>query len=195
MPELDAFLNATAQEQVDLFDSRVVQSIEGGIKTAGRRRCVHGERLLHQAQEHRRAGPRGRERGHSPGSSGPRLTNRSYGAEVEGVVIPLPGLQFQGNVTVLKAELGGGIDSLAHSSGGGWQVVPTHLGNLAALYSPAGARGLQLKADWHWVGSRFSEDPLTRPADNPAILPFYNYFNFGVGFDLPAPARGSTSIC
>ena len=64
-------------------------------------------------------------------------------------------------------------------------MVPTNLGNLAALYSPAAARALQFKADWHWVGKRFSEDPLTRPEANPAILPFYNYFNFGVGFDIP----------
>ncbi len=33
MPALDDFLNASAQEQVDLFDSREVQSIEGGVKT------------------------------------------------------------------------------------------------------------------------------------------------------------------
>ena len=33
MPALDELLNASAQEQVDLFDSREVQSIEGGVKT------------------------------------------------------------------------------------------------------------------------------------------------------------------
>ena len=34
MPALDEFLNAAAQEQVDLFDSREVQSVEGGVKDA-----------------------------------------------------------------------------------------------------------------------------------------------------------------
>jgi hypothetical protein len=63
-------------------------------------------------------------------------------------------------------------------------VVPIHLGNLSAIYSAPRGAGLQLKADWHWVGSRFSEDPVTRPADNPAILPFYNYFNIGAGFAI-----------
>ena len=32
MPALDEFLNATAEEQVDLFESREVQSVEGGVK-------------------------------------------------------------------------------------------------------------------------------------------------------------------
>jgi outer membrane receptor protein involved in Fe transport len=184
MPELDALLNATAQEQVNLFDSRVVQSVEGGVKTqvGGAAFTVNGfytklKNIVGQGLEV--------VNGVTQWVIRPSLDQRSYGAEVEGVVNPLPGLQLQGNVTVLKAELGGGIDSLAQFIGRRVQVVPTNLGNLAALYSPAGARGLQLKADWHWVGSRFSEDPLTRPAVNPAILPFYNYFNFGVGFDLP----------
>ena len=34
MPALDEFLNATAQAQVDLFDSREVQSGEVGVKYA-----------------------------------------------------------------------------------------------------------------------------------------------------------------
>ncbi len=32
MPALDEFLNATAEQQVDLFESREVQSVEGGVK-------------------------------------------------------------------------------------------------------------------------------------------------------------------
>ena len=36
MPALDEFLQAQAQEQVDLFDSREVQSVEGGVKYAQR---------------------------------------------------------------------------------------------------------------------------------------------------------------
>jgi hypothetical protein len=60
------------------------------------------------------------------------------------------------------------------------------LGNVAALYTvPNTNSGLQFKADWHWVGERFSEDPLTRSETDPATLPFYNYFNFGAGFAIP----------
>ena len=32
MPALDEFLNATAEQQVDLFESKEVQSVEGGVK-------------------------------------------------------------------------------------------------------------------------------------------------------------------
>jgi len=58
------------------------------------------------------------------------------------------------------------------------------IGNLAAFYSPQAAAGLQFKADWHFVGSRLTEGPLTR-VDN-TELPSYNYFNFGAGFAIPA---------
>jgi hypothetical protein len=108
--------------------------------------------------------------------------NRSFGAEVEAVLTPVEGLLLQGNVTLLKAELGAGADTL---EGRRLAVVPTNLGNLAALYTVPNTPGLQLKADWHWVGKRFSEDPLTRPEANPAELPFYNYFNFGAAIAIP----------
>ena len=55
MPALDEFLNATAEQQVDLFDSSEVQSVEGGVKGFVGPIGIHRERLLHQAQEHRRA--------------------------------------------------------------------------------------------------------------------------------------------
>jgi iron complex outermembrane recepter protein len=184
MPALDDFLNANAQEQVDLFDSRDVRSIEGGVKTDLGRAAVTVNGFYTDLKN---VVGQGLEvvNGVTTWVIRNQPTNRSYGAEVEAVLSPVPGLQIQGNVTVLKAELGGGVDSLAQFVGRRLQVVPTNLGNLSAIFSPAAVVGLQLRADWHWVGSRFSEDPLTRPAVNPAILPFYNYFNFGVGFDIP----------
>ena len=42
---------------------------------------------------------------------------------------------------------------------------------------------LQLRADWHWVGARLTESPLTRVDDTE--LPFYNYFNFGASLAIP----------
>jgi len=184
MPELDALLNAAAQEQVNLLDSREVQSIEGGIKTqlGGAAVTLNGfytklKNIVGQGLE--TVG------GVTTWVIRPSPDQRSYGVEVEAVVIPVEGLQLQGNATVLKAELGGGVDSLAQFTGLRLAVVPTNLGNVAAIYSVPRAGGLQLKADWHWVGSRFSEDPLTRPATNPAMLPSYNYFNFGAGFAIP----------
>jgi iron complex outermembrane recepter protein len=184
MPALDDFLNASAQEQVDLFDSRDVRSIEGGVKTDLGRASVTVNGFYTDLKN---VVGQGLEvvNGVTTWVIRNQPTNRSYGAEIEAVVSPIEGLQLQGNVTLLKAELGGGVDSLEQFVGRRLAVVPTNLGNLSALYSPASARSLELRADWHWVGKRFSEDPLTRPEDNPAILPFYNYFNFGVGFDIP----------
>jgi outer membrane receptor protein involved in Fe transport len=185
MPELDSFLQAAAQEQVDLFDSRVVQSIEGGVKSqiGPAAFAVNGfytklKNIVGQGLEV--------VNGVTTWVIRPNPDQRSYGVEAEVVVVPVAGLQLQGNATVLKAELGSNIDSLKQFAGRRLSVVPTHLGNVAALYTvPNMTAGLQLKADWHWVGKRFSEDPLTRSATNPAILPFYNYFNFGAGFAIP----------
>ena len=58
--------------------------------------------------------------------------------------------------------------------------VPTAVGNLAAIWSPGRAAGLQLKADWHYVGGRLTEAPRDRITG--IELPDYNYFNFGVGY-------------
>ena len=40
-----------------------------------------------------------------------------------------------------------------------------------------------VRADWHWVGSRFTDDAVTWVLDTK--LPFYNYFNFGAGIAIP----------
>jgi hypothetical protein len=57
---------------------------------------------------------------------------------------------------------------------------------VAATFSPPALRELQLVADFHWVGSRFSEDAVRRNLDIPAaILPSYNYFNFGASYRIP----------
>jgi outer membrane receptor protein involved in Fe transport len=109
--------------------------------------------------------------------------NRSYGAEVEAIVAPIPGLQFQGSATFLKAELGGGVDSLARFKGARLGNTPKHLGNLAAIFSPQTFTNLELRADFHWVGSRLVEGPLTRVAD--VQLPAYGYFNFGASLGIP----------
>jgi iron complex outermembrane receptor protein len=109
--------------------------------------------------------------------------NRSYGAEVEAVAVPFEGLQLQGSATFLQAELGGGVDSLQAFVGTRLAGVPSNLGNVVALYTVPRTNGFQLRADWHWVGSRFSESPLTRV--DQTQLPFYNYFNFGAAIGVP----------
>ena len=96
---------------------------------------------------------------------------------------PTPGLLLQGSATILKAELGGGVDSLVRFKGERLAVVPNHLGNLAATFSPPAFSDFQVRADWHWVGARLTESPLTRVDDTE--LPFYSYFNFGASIGIP----------
>ncbi|HEX3276806.1 MAG TPA: TonB-dependent receptor [Gemmatimonadales bacterium] len=185
MPELDFLLNAAAQEQVNLAEAKQVQAIEGGVKTQMGRWALTLNGFFTKLKK---ITGQGLEvvNGVTTWVIRSSPDNQSYGAEVEAVVSPVEGLQLQGNATVLKAELAGGVDSLARFKGRRIAVAPTNLGNVTAIYSvPRSNLGLQFKADWHWVGARFSEDPVTRPETNPAILPFYNYFNFGVGFALP----------
>jgi len=103
----------------------------------------------------------------------PSPENKSYGTEIELVATPAQGLQLLGSATILKAELGTGAGADIGSRISG---VPTSIANAAALYS---IRGLQLKADWHWVDKR--------PVDVKAgvTLPSYNYFNLGAAYALP----------
>jgi len=177
MPALDEFLNATAEQQVNLFKSREVQSVEGGIKgfvgpigfTVGgfwtKLKNIVSQGLVIGAG------------GQSQWIIVPSPENKSYGAEIELVATPYRGLQILGVATILKAELGTGAGADIGSRISG---VPTSIANAAALYS---IRGLQLKADWHWVDRRPS---VTVTATQPAApsLPAYNYFNFGAGYSL-----------
>jgi iron complex outermembrane recepter protein len=173
MPALDDFLNATAEQQVALFESKQVQSVEGGVKgfvgpvgfTVGgfwtKLKNVVSQGLIIDPVT-----------GGSVWIIQPSPENKSYGAEVELVATPLPGLQLLGAGTFLKAALGTGAGADIGSRIAG---VPTSIANVAALYS---VRDLQLKADWHWVDRR-----PTAITAGPS-LPAYNYFNLGAGYAL-----------
>ncbi len=185
MPALDEFLNATSPEQVALFDSREVQAAELGFKFATGRVAVTINGFYTKLKN---ITGQGAVLDPVSGATTWRITsdpeNRSFGTEIEAFVSPLEGLQLVGSGTILKAELGGGVDSLARFVGLRLGGVPTTIGNLAAIYSPQRAAGLQFKADWHWVGSRLIDRPQDRVVDNK--LPSYNYFNFGVGLAIPS---------
>jgi outer membrane receptor protein involved in Fe transport len=188
MPALDEFLNATAQDQVDLFGARQVQSVEGGVKYAASRVAVTVNafytKLKNIIGQGARLDP-------VTGATIWEITtdpeNKSIGAEVEAFVSPIEGLQLIGSGTILQAELGKGAPAKMNDStpliskiiGG----VPPVIGNLAAIYSPQRAAGLQFKADFHYVGWRYTERPQERFTRTK--LPSYNYFNFGVGFAIP----------
>jgi iron complex outermembrane receptor protein len=185
MPALDEFLNATAQEQVDLFDSRQVISVEGGVKYATGRVGVTVNGFWTKLKNIVSQGlVIDSVTGGSTWITKSSPENRSYGAEVEAFVSPVEGLQLVGSGTFLRAELGAGAGADIGSLING---VPKAIGNLAAYYSPRSVSSLQFKADWHFVGSRVTTNPIGRTADNP--LPAYNYFNFGAGLSLASGAR------
>jgi outer membrane receptor protein involved in Fe transport len=176
MPALDEFLNATAAAQVDLFDSRVVKTVEGGVKgvVGPLGFTVNGfyTKLTNIVSQGAVV---------DPGTGGTTWIivtspeNNSYGAEVELVANPAEGLRVFGNGTFLRAELGTGAGADIGSRING---VPASIGNLAAEYTVPRS-GFQLKADWHWVGSRPVDQTLG------ISLPTYSYFNFGAGYLLP----------
>ena len=185
MPALDELLEAQSQAQVDLFDAREVQSVEGGVKTRLGRLAftVNGfyTYLANQISQGAEVVD-----GRTTWVIRESPDNRSYGAELEAIVSPFTGLQVQGSATLLQAEVAGGVDSLARIEGERLGNTPEYLGNLAAIFSPQRLENLELRADFHFVGSRFVEGPQTRPLDAPAAeLPAYTYFNFGASLTVP----------
>jgi hypothetical protein len=94
----------------------------------------------------------------------------------------VPSLLLQGSGTFLRAELGSGAGADIGSLING---VPKVIGNFAATYTLSGARGLAVRGDWHFVGSRFVDEKVG------TTLPAYSYFNFGASYTLPS---GSSTI-
>jgi outer membrane receptor protein involved in Fe transport len=176
MPALDEYLNATAQAQVDLFDSREVLAGELGVKYASGQYGVtlNGfyTKLKNIISQGAVVDPV------SGATTWTILTDpelRSYGAEVEAFASPVEGLQLMGTGTFLEAEFASGADIGSRLNG-----PPQTVGNLAVIYSPRRVAGLQFKGDWHHVGSRFADRAVG------TTLPAYNYFNFGVGLAFPS---------
>jgi outer membrane receptor protein involved in Fe transport len=173
MPALDEFLNAQAEAQVALFDSREVRNFEAGVKyaTSGFGLAVNGF-----FTDLRNIVGQGAVTDTATGRTIWIITtspeNRSYGAELEVSGTPYEGLQFLASATVLKAELGSG----AGADIGSWiNGVPPVIGNISASYTFS---KLRLMGDWHYVARRYSDFASgTR-------LPQYNYFNFGLGYVL-----------
>ena len=175
MPALDEFLQAQAQQQVNLFESREVQSYEAGVKGVTSMfgytldgfytilKNVVNQGLVIDSVT-----------GRSTWVIQPQPQNKAYGAEAELVANPFSGLQLLGSGTWLRAELGSGAGAQVGARLNG---VPASLGNLSGTYTIGQFRAL---ADWHWVGSRFV-DITTGIA-----LPAYNYFNFGLSYLFPA---------
>jgi iron complex outermembrane receptor protein len=176
MPALDEFLQASAQQQVDLFESREVRSVEGGIKgvTGMFGFTVNGfyTKLTNIVSQGLQIDSI---TGQSVWTIATSPENDSYGVELELLATPIQGLQLLGSGTFLKAELGSGAGADIGSRING---VPASIGNLSANYSFM--RRARATADWHWVGSRFVDVAAG------ISLPSYNYFNFGFAYMFPA---------
>jgi len=174
MPALDEFLQAAAQQQVNLFESRQVQSYEAGVKgvTGPLAFTVNGfyTKLTHVVSQGLVIDSI---TGQSTWIIVPSPENRSYGAEIELLATPIQGLQLLGSGTFLRAELGSGAGADIGSRLNG---VPASIGNLSASYNFS---RLRATADWHWVASRFVDIAVG------TALPSYNYFNFGLAYKLP----------
>jgi outer membrane receptor protein involved in Fe transport len=186
MPALDEFLNAAAQQQVDLFESRVVWSGEGGVKgvvgplgfTVGgfytQLKNIVSQGLVIDSVT-----------GRSTWIVAFSPENKSYGAEVELTANPFEGLNLYGSGTFLTAKLGSGAGADIGSRING---VPTSIGNLSATYDVPNSGGLRLSGDWHWVGSRFVDVTVGTE------LPQYSYFNFGASYSLRQGTRLDVNV-
>ncbi len=173
MPALDEFLNASAEQQVDLFAPRHVYSGEGGVKYASRRIGVtlDGFYLLLKNIVGQGAvvDPN---TGATTWITTTSPENKAYGTELEFSAIAADRLHLLASGTLLKAELGSG----AGADIGSWlNGVPPVIGNVSGTYDIG---ELQLKGDVHYVGKRWS-DYKARNA-----LPAYNYENFGAQYHI-----------
>jgi iron complex outermembrane receptor protein len=181
MPALDEFLVASAQAQVQLFEPRRTNSVEGGVKYASRRFgvTVNGfwTRLKNIVGQGAVVDP---VTGATVWEIRTSPENRSYGVEVEVSAQAIEGLTLLANGTVLKAELGTG----AGADIGSWiNGVPPVIGNVAATYAIG---NLSLLGDLHYVGRRFSADEEAGVPRN--RLPAYAYANFGASLQIPGQA-------
>jgi iron complex outermembrane recepter protein len=183
MPALDEFLVASAQGQVEAFEPKRTNTIEGGVKYS--RGFVGGTLNAFYTQLKRIT------------SQGAVVVNgqtvwilqhsndqRSKGVEAELSLRPIEGLQLQGSGTWLRAEVGSCKGQGCPAPGAGADVgslingVPKVIGNFAATYALMGAR---LTGDWHYVGKRTTDLTIFD-------LGAYNYFNFGAS----VPLQGTT---
>jgi outer membrane receptor protein involved in Fe transport len=188
MPALDEFLDAQAQDQVDIFEARRTLMGEGGIKFSSPRLgfTVNGfwGELTNIVGQGLEVDP---VTGNTVWRTRNSPDNRSYGAEIELSASPTPGLNFLGAGTFLKTET---IEAAgaALTAGG----VPSSLANLSATYTIS---GLTFLADWHFVGSRDLVDANYDPATGKFTrynvvgeLKAYNYLNLGASYKIPGQA-------
>ncbi len=186
MPALDEFLNASAEQQVDLFTSKRNYTGEVGVKHAGDYLGVTADGFYTILKN---IVSQGLVTDPNTGQSiwiiqtNPEVS--SYGVEVEAQGrLPHSGLGALTNWTYLRAVYAScppGPSGCPTGADVGTLIagVPPVIGNLTVTYDFPVA--LRLDGDWHYVARRCSN------ANNCANqLPGYSYFNFGAQYRLPA---------
>lgn len=193
MPALDEFIDAQAQQQVDVFGPRRTMIGELGIKHASQRSGVAAtafySKLTHQVGQGLVT-----ILGKTAWVSLPTPDVSSFGVELEGSVAPSRELSVLGSATVLKAQYATCPDSTATAPaqkcpafttvGTRTTGVPTVIGNLSATYNTHS--GIAFVGDWHFVSSRFNDTPDSASKRN--TLPAYNYANVAATYTLPGKA-------
>lgn len=190
MPALDEFIDAAAQQQVDVFGPRRTIIGEFGVKHASRRSGVAAN-VFYSKLSHQVGQGLVTILGKTAWVSLPTPDVASFGLEAEASVAPSSAVSLMGSATVLKAEYATCPDSTATSPaqkcpafttvGTRTTGVPTVIGNLAATYTTHS--GIVFTGDWHYVGSRFIDTPDSASKRN--TLPTYHYANVAATYTIP----------
>jgi outer membrane receptor protein involved in Fe transport len=192
MPALDEFIDAAAQQQVDVFGARRVFSGELGVRRASRSLglSVNGfyTALTNQVGQGLLTIS-----GRTAWVSLPTPDVASFGLEVEASANPSPGLSILGGATLIKSQFSSCPDSTATAParrcpaftkvGTFINGVPPVIGNLSATYTLGS--GVNLLADWHFVASRYNDTPDSASRRNE--LPAYSYANLGASYVIRNP--------
>ncbi len=186
MPALDEFLNASAEQQVNLFTSKRNYTAEVGVKHAGENLGVTADGFYTILKN-----IVGQGLVTDPNTGQPIWiiqTNpevSSYGVELEAQGhLPNSGLGALTNWTYLRAVYASCPSGPAGCPTGadvGTLIagVPPVIGNLALTYDFR--TGLRLDGDWHFVARR-----CTNATNCNNQLPTYSYLNFGAQYTIPA---------
>ncbi|MGE5456933.1 MAG: TonB-dependent receptor [Methanococcaceae archaeon] len=188
MPALDEFLDAQAQQQIDLFGNRRLVMYEGGVKFSSEAFAftVNGfwEQLTNIVGQGFEIDPVTKQ-GVWVIRSSP--DNRAYGAEFEVSGRPLQGLNLLAVGTYTHAQNVEGSGGAALTAGG----IPNWIGNITASYN---MMGLSLYADFHYVAARTLIDAQYDQTlgrftkyNEYFTLKAYNYMNAGVSYTLTEP--------
>ncbi|HEX2963877.1 MAG TPA: TonB-dependent receptor [Ignavibacteriales bacterium] len=186
MPALDEFLDATAQQQIDLFGNRRLVSYEGGIKLSDPLYAftVNGfwEELTNIVSQGFELNPA---TGQGVWVIRGNPDNRAYGAEIELSLQPIQGLGLIGVGTYTQAKNVEGSGGAALTAGG----IPKWVANISATYSML---GFTAYADFHYVGARTLVNAIYDQATGKYTtyqeyftLHAYNYMNAGIAYGFP----------